>query len=609
MQRVSGRRCGLSLCLAALALFGCGKKQNAGTAGGTSGGNNGAAADAALVRAMGDSAQWASYGRDQTNERYSPLTQVNTGTVKQLKLAWMYHTGVKRVFENSPLVVGNTMYVSTALDHVLALNATTGQKKWEYDYRLTGPTVHCCGAANRGLAYYDGKVFMGTLDAHLVALDTAGGHQVWDSQVDDPKAGYSITMPVVAAAGKVIVGVSGGEYGIRGHIDAYDTGSGKQVWRFYTIPSPSEMPHGWWGEWSNTNAFGVTVHKDRTQEHRDSARYANAWQTGGGAVWQAPAIDRQLGLVIFSVGNPSPDLDGSVRPGDDLFTDAIVAVDLNTGKYKWHMQEVPHDLWDVDATSPVVLADLRDASGATVPVAAEAGKIGWVFIVDRRTGKPVRLSQNYVPQKNIFAPPTPQGTFMIPGANGGSEWSAPAYSPQTGQLYILAMHQPMLYKVTQQPQPVTRPAMWLEGAFYGVTPQAGIFSAVDLNTGKLAWTKAFPDPMIGGALATAGGLVFTGTKDQRFLAMDARDGNVLWTYKADAGVNAPPITYEEGGRQYVAVAAGGNFQINAPRGDEVLVFTLGQGGGAAPSTSAMRAPARNGAMSMAVAGRQGKEAQ
>ncbi len=393
-------------------------------------------------------------------------------------------------------------------------------------------------------------------------------------------------MPPVAADGKVIVGVSGGEYGIRGHVDAYDAGSGKQLWRFYTIPSPSDMPHGWWGTFGTTNAFGTTVHKDRSKEHADSAKYANAWQTGGGAMWQAPAIDRQNGLVIFSVGNPSPDLDGGVRPGDNLFTDAIVAVDLATGKYRWHMQEVPHDLWDVDATSPVVLMDVKDTTGATVPAAAEAGKIGWVFIVDRRTGKPVRLSQNYVPQKNLFAEPSVQGTFMIPGANGGSEWSAPAYSPQTGQLYILAMHQPMLYKVTATPQPVAAPAMWLEGAFYGVTPQAGIFSAVDMNTGKVAWTKIFPDPMIGGALATAGGLVFTGLNDKRLLAMDARTGNIAWSYTTNAGVNAPPISYMEGGKQYVAVAAGGNYQLNSPRGDEVLAFTLGQGGaGGAPTTT------------------------
>jgi len=232
-----------------------------------------------------------------------------------------------------------------------------------------------------------------------------------------------------------------------------------------------------------------------------------------------------------------------------------------------------------------------------VPAAAEAGKVGWVFIVDRRTGQPIRLSQNYVPQKNLFAEPSVKGTFMIPGANGGSEWSAPAYSPRTGQLYILALHQPMLYKVTGQPQPVNAPDMWLEGAFYGVTPQAGLFTAVDMNTGKVAWTKTFPDPMIGGALATAGGLVFTGTKDERFLALDDRSGTIVWTYKADAGVNAPPISYMEGGKQYVAVAAGGNYQIDAPRGDEVIAFTLGQGGGGAgapTTTTGATAPTTTG---------------
>jgi glucose dehydrogenase len=284
-------------------------------------------------------------------------------------------------------------------------------------------------------------------------------------------------------------------------------------------------------------------------------------------------------MIYFGVGNASPDLDGSVRPGDNLYTASVVAVDLGTGKLKWYFQELPHDTWDLDAVSPVVLFDLPSSSGAApVHAVAQAGKTGWVYILDRATGKPIRRSDAFVPQDNIFARPTPDGIRMLPGANGGSEWSAPAYSPETGYLYVLGLHQPMLYKV--KPEPLQPPAFWLGGAFYGNgEPQYGLFSAVELATGKIAWQNKVKDPMIGGALATGGGLVFTGTKDKQFLAFDARSGKQLWRYDTDAGVNAPPVSYAVQGRQYVAVAAGGNYQINAPRGDEVLAFALDTGAG------------------------------
>ena len=260
-------------------------------------------------------------------------------------------------------------------------------------------------------------------------------------------------------------------------------------------------------------------------------------------------------------------------PGDNLYTGSVVAVDLKTGKLRWYFQELPHDVWDFDAASPVVLVDLPGAGGDTVRAVAQPGKTGWVYLLDRATGRPIRRSDAFVPQANLFAQPTLEGVRMLPGANGGSEWSPPAYSPATGYLYVLGLHQPMLYKV--KPQPLTPPAFWLSGAFYPTgEPQYGLLSAVDLRTGRIAWQDRVADPLIGGALATAGGLVFTGTKDKQFLAFDARTGARLWRYDAQAGVNAPPISYAVNGRQYVAVAAGGNYQINAPRGDEVLAFAL-----------------------------------
>jgi PQQ-dependent dehydrogenase (methanol/ethanol family) len=526
--------------------------------------------DAALLAAMKDSADWPSYGRDQTNQRFSPLTRLNAANVAGLTLAWRYKTGIPHAFETSPVVLDGVMYLSTPLNHVVALDAATGRKRWEHAETLS-TTVHCCGPANRGVAVYGGKVYTGTLDARLVALDARTGRPVWRVRVADNEQAYAIDGAPVAADGKIIVGVSGAEYGIRGHLSAYDAETGRLVWRFYTIPSPAEG--GWWGKWSATDPFGADLHRDLVREKSDSARYADAWKTGGGSVWQSAAIDRELGLVIFTVGNPSPDLDGSVRPGDNLYTDCIVAVHLQTGKLAWYFQELPHDTWDLDAASPVVLVDVPGEGGTPMHAVAQAGKTGWVYVLDRRTGKPIRRSDAYVPQENMFAQPTPEGFRMLPGANGGSEWSPAAYSPGTGYLYVLALHQPMLYKV--KPEPRRSPAFWLSGAFYGNgEPQYGLFSAVDLASGKIAWQRKVPDPMIGGALATAGGLVFTGTKDKRVLAFDARTGRQLWQYEAKAGVNAPPISYAAGGRQFVAVAAGGNYQINAPRGDEVLAFTL-----------------------------------
>ncbi|MFL5494340.1 MAG: pyrroloquinoline quinone-dependent dehydrogenase [Gemmatimonadales bacterium] len=523
-----------------------------------------------MRRAMADSSSWPSYGRDYSNQRYSPLSQITPVSVKDLQPVWHYATGIHQAFEASPVVINSVMYVSTPLNHVVALDAKTGRKLWEHAESL-GTTVHCCGPVNRGVAVYAGRVYMGTLDARLVALDARTGAKAWDVRVADNERGYAVDAAPVAADGKVIVGVSGAEYGIRGRVTAYDAATGAEVWRFYTIPSPEEG--GWWGKWSATDPFGVPLHRDLARERADSARYADTWRVGGGSMWQAPAIDPALGLVIFAVGNASPDLDGSVRPGDNLHTNSIVALDLASGRLKWSFQELPHDVWDLDAVSPVVLVDLSGPGGKPVPAVAQAGKTGWVYILERATGRPIRRSEEFVPQQNIFAQPTAAGVRMLPGANGGSEWSAPAYSPETGYLYVLGLHQPMYYKTKRQPlQP---PALWLGGIFVGTGEQQyGLFSAVELSTGKIAWQKRMKDPMIGGALATAGGVVFTGTKDQRFVAFDAKSGRELWSYRAAAGVNAPPITYAVDGQQYVAVAAGGNYQINAPRGDQVLAFAL-----------------------------------
>jgi alcohol dehydrogenase (cytochrome c) len=556
-----------------------------------------ARADVSLQKEMADSSQWPSYGRDYTNQRYSPLTQINTENIPQLELAWHFKTGIAESFETSPLIIGRTMYITTAMNHLFALDAVTGAKKWEYTHPL-GTTTACCGPNNRGAAYYSGRVYMGTLDGQLVALDTATGHADWTVQVADNKKGYSITMAPVIADGKVIIGVSGAEYGIRGRVSAFDASTGALVWRWYTVPSPDEG--GWWGKWETTDPFGTPMNRDVQQEKRDSAKYPDAWKRGGGSVWQTPAIDPGRGLLILTVNNPSPDVDGVVRPGDNLYTDCIVALDLRSGKLRWYFQEVPHDTWDYDPISPPVIMDVKDSSGAMVPAIAQAGKTGWVYVLDRRTGKAIRRSDAFVEQKGMFTRATRQGVHVMPGGNGGSEWSPPAYSKLTGYLYVLGLNEHDLYKL--RPEKYAAPASYLTGVWYSAEPKKdyGSFTAVDLNTGKIAWQDTVNHPMVGGAMATAGGLVFVGTKDRRFLGIDARSGKILWTYGAPGGVNAPAVSYMIDGRQYIAVAAGGNLQTNAPRSDELLVFALPS---LAASDTTFAVPASAGSASSATLSR------
>lgn len=283
-------------------------------------------------------------------------------------------------------------------------------------------------------------------------------------------------------------------------------------------------------------------------------------------------------MVIFSTGNPNPDLDGSSRKGDNLYTDSIVALDADTGKRKWHYQEVKHDVWDYDAVSNVVLFDAKDSNGNVVPAAGEAGKVGWLYVVNRETGDLIRKSDPLVKMSdNMFTPPTKDGVKILPGANGGAEWSPPAYSPETNLFYVMEMNQ--LMNFTTDGETTTLPGtLRLGSTFKNVkgdeAMQTGVLDAVNVNTGKVEWSYDAPQPMIGGVLATAGNLVFTGEGNGMFDAFNAKSGEKLWSFNLGAGVNAPPITYQVDGEQYVAVAAGGNFQLGFPRGDVVAIFKL-----------------------------------
>ncbi len=524
--------------------------------------------DQMLLNAARDGKNWLTYGGSYTNHRYSPLGKVNKGNVGSLQVRYIVQSGIIGSFQATPIVVNGVMYFTTPYNHVLAVDARTGKKLWRHEHKLA-TQIYCCGPNNRGVAVYGDKVYMATLDGMLIALNAANGEVVWEKQLLDAESGYSMTLAPLAYAGKIFVGSSGAEYGVRGAVMALDANTGNEVWRFWLTPDT-----GWEGNWSETTPDGVKLNRNIAVEKAAFAQYKDNWKIGGGSVWMTPAFDPQTKTLFMGVGNPAPDLDGSVRPGDNLYTECLIALDSETGKLKYYYQYIPHDVWDLDATSPMILFDTKDASGKTVPAVGHAGKTGWYYVHDRATGKLVRKSQPFVPQENMFAQPTAQGTRMLPGANGGSEWSPGAYSPKTRHAYVLGLHQPMHY-ITKS-SPLEKGKLWLGSAFVAIPgeEQWGTFSAINVDTGKITWQAKTAQPMIGGALATAGGLVFVGEANGLFKAYDDATGKLLWQFQAGAGVNAAPMTFEVDGEQYLAVAAGGNFQIQAPYGDDLLVFAL-----------------------------------
>ena len=501
--------------------------------------------------------------------RYYPATQINTKNVARLKPAFVFQTAVLESMETAPIVADGIMYITTSYDHVYALDAVTGKEFWHYTHKMGPITTFCCGPNNRGVAIMGDKLYLGTLDAKLIALDAKTGKELWTTQIADPDLGYSETMAPVAVNGKILIGTNGGEYGIRGFVKAFDANDGKLLWTFNTIPDTGQE-----GVWATEDPTHRDLHRDIAAEKAQLAKGGDFYKTLGGGVWMAPAVDKAANMAFFVVGNPSPDLYGTERPGDNLYTDSMVAVDLNTGAYKWHSQFVPHDVWDLDAVSPVILTEARDKSGTMRKVAIHGGKTGHVYINDRATGELIRYSEAMIPQENMWVLPTKEGARMLPGANGGVEWSPMAVNPKLHLAYAANLHQPMTYQVEAAQYPGGK--LWLGGAFKLIPgeKQAGRLVAVNLDTGKIAWKFDTEQPLIGGVLATAGDLVFNGEGNGLFRAFDAKTGKKLWEYQCGAGVNAPAVSYTVGGKQYVAVAAGGNTQIDFKRGNSVFVFAL-----------------------------------
>jgi quinohemoprotein ethanol dehydrogenase len=533
---------------------------------------------------------WVTNGGNLTNQRYSILKQIDTSNVKNLKGAWMIRLkgsghGGKYSHEVTPLVKDGVMYLITGNDDAFAVNAKTGEFLWEYwsgiDQQIS--TV-CCGWINRGVALGEGMVFFGQLDANVVALDAKTGKVVWKTPIEKWENGYTITSAPIYYDGMIYIGISGGEFGVRGRVTALDAKSGQILWRAYTLPAPGEPGSETWPP--------GTDHSMR----------------GGATVWNTPALDPELGLVYFVTGNCGPDYDGASREGDNLYCASMMAVNAKTGAYAWHFQQVHHDIWDYDAASPVVLFDTV-TNGQPRKGIAEAGRTGWVYLLDRTNGKPLLgIEERPVPQeprqKTAKTQPFPVGDAVVPqcadnlsgyakagcifepfwetpvlvqpSGIGGTNWSPVPYSPDTGYFYVPG---------TVRTSAFTRygDKFFLGKRYTGGSqaapigsPQSGTFTAIDSKTNKIVWQNKQPyrTGQGGGAMVTAGGLVFRGGSDGNFLALDARTGDELWSFQTGFGADAPPMTYEVDGEQYVAIATGGNQSVGSAFGDAVWSFSL-----------------------------------
>lgn len=543
--------------------------------------------------------EWGTNGGDLYNRRFSELNQINLDSIGDLKPEWVTSLGasldMKFSGEATPIVVDGVMYIASGEDDVLALDAVTGEKIWEYRPEIEQKldTV-CCGWTTRGVAVGDGKVYVGLLDARLVALDQKTGEVLWETEVADWEEGYTITSAPLYYNGKVYTGVAGGEYGIRGRIMAYDAEYGHEIWRWNSIPSPYEVNGDTWPDDEDKN-----------------------WLHGGAPIWNTPAVDPELGYIYFVTGNTSPDLDGSKREGDNLYANSIVALNAETGEYVWHFQEVHHDIWDMDPTNPVVLFDV-EIDGKQRKALGEAGKTGWIYFLDRETGEPLigieekevpqleeqktsptqpfPVGDSFVPQEiteediardlgdefegtvgSIYTPFWDEPITLKPAPSGGANWPPSAYSPETEYFYVLGSDGYIaLTREAEEEGKYEEGSSWMGSLFVTVTdaPVRGTITAMDVKTNKIAWQVDWDTSAYSGVLATAGDLIFVGHNDGRLIAFNAKTGEEVWSYKMDAGANAPTVTYEVDGEQYISIFAAGNSLEGTPHGDKVYTFKL-----------------------------------
>lgn len=536
---------------------------------------------------------WVTNGGNILNWRYSPLDQINKSNVGNVKANWRTHLesgmGPNHSGQAQVLYYEGVLYTVTGENDAFAIAVETGEILWKYTANLDPNRVNvCCGWVNRGLGMGDGKIYIGRLDAKIVALDQVSDEVVWEIQAEDPLKGYAITSAPLYFDGMIITGFAGGELGIRGRVKAYDASNGDLLWTFYTIPGPGEFGHDTWPQ-DNDN-----------------------WMYGGAPIWQTPTIDPELGMVYFSTGNAAPDFNGSTREGDNLFTVSMLGLDVYTGEYKWHFQQVHHDIWDYDSPNPTILFD-AEYNGVMRKGIAEVGKTGWVYILDRITGEPlIGIEERPVPQeprqRTAATQPYPIGDAVVPQeidiapeevglVNQGRiftpfwtelliykpqmavNWAPSSYDPDTNHMFICGIDNTAFSTSDGNTEFQGEPAhdrIWMgAGPLTRVSiARRGIFSVIDLKTNRLQWQRQWTEGCMSGSINTGGGLILAGRSDGRLTAMDKDNGDILWAFRTDAGVNAPATTFMHEGTQYIAVMSAGTVYSSGEHGDSLWLFSL-----------------------------------
>lgn len=527
-----------------------------------------------LDKAPSNPAQWLLYGGDYRNFRHSPVKSLTPESVKKLHVAWSLPTGTTGQFETSPVVYGGVMYVTTSYNRLMAADAKTGEILWRYDMKLPDDLRLCCGPANRGVAIGGDLVVMSTLDAHLIAFERMTGKVAWTVELANYKDGFSATAAPLIVGDKVFIGVAGGEFGARGFIDAYDLKTGKRLWRRNTVPGKGEKGVETWA--------------------------GDSWKSGGAPAWTTGAYDTETGTLFWTVGNPSPDWNGDLRAGDNLYSDSVLALDPNTGDMKWHFQFTPHDVWDYDGNTQIFLVDTM-YDGKKVKAIAQPNRNGYFYLLDRTTGKFLHAAQ-YVEQLNwakgiddkgrpIVDPaamPQDNPTMRVCPSNLGGmngSWTG-AYDPKTNLVFAPSIESCQKY----QKGIVT----FVKGIpFMGGFPDTvdandgksyGLLTAIDVSTGKVKWRYRDDKPMMSGVVTTAGGVLFTGNMRGEALAFDQATGKKLWSFRMGGATRGQPIVYQVDGETYVAIPSGGWSTLDGfagaasmlPEGGQLFVFALGK---------------------------------
>ena len=520
---------------------------------------------------------WLTYSGGYFSQRYSPLNQITPDNVGNVELQWVYQTGVIGPWQATPLVVDDVMYVTQRPNDVVALDARTGRVFWVYRYPTAPGQRSCCRSNNRGVAILGDKLFMATLDAHVVAIDATTGGELWNVEVANMDLAYAFTLAPLAIKDKVLVGTSGGDRGIRGFIAALDADTGAEVWRFYTIPGPGEPGHETW-----------------LPCPPNSATYCDpeAWSHGGGAVWVTGSYDPELNLTYWGVGNPGPDFNRAQRPGDNLYTCSVVALDADTGELRWHFQFTPDDPYDYDAVQIPVLADI-ERNNTEFKVMLWANRNGFYYVLDRATGRflsgrpfvRVNWADSLDDSGRPIETPQPPGAPTYPGVSGGTNWYSPSYSPRT-ELFYIPTWEGYASVFGGGPQDYVEGRRFTGGraaTFAGVPGAPGVpvargpintwteaagqgaVVALDALTGEQKWKFDMTDVISSGILTTASNVLFTGARSGYFQALDARTGELLWRASLGGQIANGPMTYEVAGKQYVAIIAGHSLSTFALR--------------------------------------------